>query len=91
MANKSQDLTRIGGEKEELQHLKTNVNSFFTEFKSSTGTKVDHVNKNPDNVEENFSNVCDIISKELTESIMSVKNHITNALKGKDLAPLEKV
>lgn len=91
MANKSLDLTRIGGEKEELQHLKTNVNSFLTEFKSSTGRKVDHVNKHPDNVEENFSNVCDIISKELTESIMSVKNHITNALKGKDFALLEKV
>lgn len=91
MANKSQDLTRLGDEKKELQHLKTNFNSFLTEFQSSIATKVDRINKHPDNVEENSSNVCEIILKELTESIMSVKNYITNALKEKDFEPQEKV
>lgn len=85
MANKSPN-TRLGGEKQELHDLKRDVNSSLTEFKSSIGTKFDGIYKRLNNVEKKIQKyVRNIISKELTESITSVRDSIIDALEEENL------
>ena len=74
--------SRLGGVKQELQDLKKDVNSSLADFKASIDTKFDVISNHLNAIEENFQrHVNDIITKELNESVMSIKDSIIDALK----------
>ena len=74
--------TRLGGVKEELQDLKKDVSSSLADFKASIDTKFDVISNRLNTIEENFQrHVNDVITKELNESVMSIKVSTTDALK----------
>ena len=73
---------RLVGVEQELKDLKKDVNSSLAEFKSPIGTKVYCIKRPLGNIEENFYiYICDVITKKLYESIISVKDSIIDALK----------
>ena len=74
--------TRLEGMKQELQDLKKDINLSLADFKASIDKKFDVISNILNATEENFQrNVNDIITKELNESVMSIKDSIINALK----------
>ena len=74
--------TRLEGMKQELQDLKKDINLSLVDFKASIDKKFDVISNILNATEENFQrNVNDIITKELNESVMSIKDSIINALK----------
>ena len=84
--------TRLGGVKQELQHLKKDVNSSLADFKASIGTKFDVISNRLNAIEENFQrHVNAIITKELNESVMSIKDSIIDTLKEENLRLPHKV
>ena len=73
---------RLGGVKQELQDLKKDVNSPLADFKASVDAKFDVISNRLNAIEENFErHVNDIITKELNETGMSIKDSIIDALK----------
>ena len=73
--------TRLEGMKQELQDLKKDINLSLADFKASIDKKFDVISNILNATEENFQrNVNDIITKELNESVMSIKDSIINAL-----------
>ena len=84
--------TRLGGVKKELQDLKKDVNSSLADFKASIDTKFDVISNRLNGIEENFQrHVNDIITKELNESVMSIKDSIIDALKQENFRLQQKV
>ena len=84
--------TRLGGVKQELQDLKKDVNSLLADFKASIDTKFDVISNRLNAIEENFQrHVNDIITKELNESVVSIKDSITDALKEENFRLQQKV
>ena len=84
--------TRLGGVKQELQDLKKDVNSSLADFKASIDTKFDVISNRLNAIEENFQrHVNDIITKELNESVMSIKDSIIDALKEENFRLQQKV
>ena len=78
--------TRLEGMKQELQDLKKDINLSLADFKASIDKKFDVISNILNATEENFQrNVNDIITKELNESVMSIKDSIINALKEETL------
>ena len=84
--------TRIGCVKQELQDLKKDVNSSLADFRAFIDTEFDVISNRLNTIEENFQgHVNDIITKELNESVMSIKNSITDALKEENFRLRQKV
>ena len=84
--------TRLGGVKQELQDLKKDLSLSLADFKASIDTKFDVINNRLNAIEENFQrHVNDIITKELNESVMSIKDSITDALKEENFRLQQKV
>ena len=84
--------TRLGDVKQELQDLKRDVSLSLADFKSSIDTKFDVISNRLNAIEENFQrHVNDIITKELNESVMSIKDSITDALKEENFRLQQKV
>ena len=82
----------LGGVKQELQDLKKDVNSSLAAFKASIDTKFDVISNRLNAIEEIFQRyVNDIITKELNESVMSIKDSITDALKEENFRLQQKV
>ena len=74
--------TRLGGVKQELQDLKEDVNSSSANSKDFIDTKFDVISNRLNAIKENFQrHVNDIITKELNESVMSIKDSTIDALK----------
>ena len=91
MASDSRN-TRLGGVKQELQDLKKDVNSSLADFKASIDTRFDVIGNRLNAIEENFQrHVNDIITKELNESVMSIKDSIIDALKEENFRLQQKV
>ena len=73
--------TRLRGVKQ-LQDLKKDVSLSLADFKTSIDTKFDVISNRLNTIEENFEkHVNDVITKELNESVMSIKDSIIDALK----------
>ena len=69
--------TRLGGVKQELRDLKKDVNSSLADFKASADTKFDVISNRLNAIEENFQrHVNELITKELNESVMIIKDSI---------------
>ena len=84
--------TRLEGMKQELQDLKKYINLSLADFKASIDKKFDVISNILNATEENFQrNVNDIITKELNESVMSIKDSIINALKEETFRLQQKV
>ena len=84
--------TRLGGVKQELQDLKKDLSLSLADFKASIDTKFDVINNRLNAIEENFQrHVNDITTKELNESVMSIKDSITDALKEENFRLQQKV
>ena len=84
--------TRLEGMKQELQDLKKDINLSLADFKASIDKKFDVISNILNATEENFQrNVNDIITKELNESVMSIKDSIINALKEETFRVQQKV
>ena len=84
--------TRLEGMKQELQDLKKDINLSLADFKASIDKKFDVISNILNATEENFQrNVNDIITKELNESVMSIKDSIINALKEETFRLQQKV
>ena len=84
--------TRLRGANQELQGLKKDVNSSLADFKASIDTKFYVISNRLNVIEENFQrNVNDIITKELNESVMSIRDSIIDALKEKYFRLQQKV
>ena len=84
--------TRLEGMKQELQDLKKYINLSLADFKASIDKKFDVISNILNATEENFQrNVNDIITKELDESVMSIKDSIINALKEETFRVQQKV
>ena len=84
--------TRLEGMKQELQDLKKDINLSLVDFKASIDKKFDVISNILNATEENFQrNVNDIITKELNESVMSIKDSIINALKEETFRLQQKV
>ena len=84
--------TRLEGMKQELQDLKKDINLSLADFKASIDKKFDVTSNILNATEENFQrNVNDIITKELNESVMSIKDSIINALKEETFRLQQKV
>ena len=85
--------TRLRGAKEEMQDLKKDVNSSLADFnKASIDTTFDVISNCLNAVVENLQrHVNDIITKELNESVMSVKDSIIDALKEENFRLHQKV
>ena len=84
--------TRLEGMKQELQDLKQDINLSLADFKASIDKKFDVISNILNATEENFQrNVNDIITKELNESVMSIKDSIINALKEETFRLQQKV
>ena len=74
--------TRPGHVKHELQDLKKDVNSSLPDCRASIDTKFDVITNCLNAIEENFLiHINDIITKELNESVISIKDSIIDALK----------
>ena len=84
--------TRLGGVKQELQDLKKDVSLSLADFKSSIDTKFDVLSNRLNAIEQNFQrHVNDIITKELNESVMSIKDSLIDALKKENFRQQQKV
>ena len=84
--------TRLGGVKQELQDLKKDVSLSLADFKSSIDTKFDVLSNRLNAIEQNFQrHVNDIITKELNESVMSIKDSLIDALKKENFRLQQKV
>ena len=84
--------TRLGGVKQELQDLKKDVSLSLADFKTSIDTKFDVISNRLNAIEENFQkHVNDVITKELNESVMSIKDSIIDALKEENFRLQQKV
>ena len=84
--------TRLEGMKQELQDLKKDINLSLADFKASIDKKFDVISNILNATEENFQrNVNDIITKELNESVLSIKDSIINALKEETFRLQQKV
>ena len=84
--------TRLEGMKQELQDLKKDINLSLADFKASIDKKFDVISNILNATDENFQrNVNDIITKELNESVMSIKDSIINALKEETFRVQQKV
>ena len=78
--------------KQELRDSKKDVSLSLTDFKASIYPKFDVISNRLDAIEENVQrHVNDIITKELNESVMSIKDSITDALKEENFRLLQKV
>ena len=76
--------------KQELRDLKKDVSLSLTDFKASIYTKFDVISNRLNAIEENFQrHVNDIITKELNESVMSIKDSIIDALKEENFRLLQ--
>ena len=83
---------RFRSVKQELQDLKKDVSSTLADFKASVDTKFDVISNRLNAIEENFQrHVNDIITKELNESVMSIKDSIIDALKEENFRLQQKV
>ena len=84
--------TRLEGVKQELQDLKKDFSSSLADFKTSIDTTFDVIMNPLNAIKENFQrHVNDIITKELNESVMSIKDSIINALKEETFRLQQKV
>ena len=84
--------TRRGGVKQELQDLKKDFSSSLADFKTSIDTTFDVIINPLNAIKENFQrHVNDIITKELNESVMSIKDSIIDALKEENFRLQQKV
>ena len=78
--------------KQELQDLKKGVNLLLADFKVSIDTKFDVICNRLNTIEENFQRYANhIITKELNESVMSIKDSIIDALKEETFRLQQKV
>ena len=74
--------TRPGHVKHELQDLKKDINSSLADCRASIDTKFDVITNCLNAIEENFQiHINDIITKELNESVISIKDSIIDTLK----------
>ena len=68
--------------KQELRDLKKDVNSSLADFKASVDTKFDVISNRLNAIEKNFQrHVNEIITKDLNESVMNIKDSIIDPLK----------
>ena len=68
--------------KQELRDLKKDVNSSLADFKASVDTKFDVIGNRLNAIEKNFQrHVNEIITKDLNESVMNIKDSIIDPLK----------
>ena len=82
---------RFRSVKQELQDLK-DVSSSLADFKASVDTKFDVISNRLNAIEENFQrHFNDIITKELNESVTSIKDSIIDALKEENFRLQQKV
>ena len=83
---------RLGGVKQELQYLKKDVSLSLADFKTSIDTKFDVISNRLNAIKENFQkHVNDVITKELNESVRSIKDSIIDALKEENFRLQQKV
>ena len=84
--------TRLGGYETRTARLKKDVNSSLADFKASIDTKFDVISNHLNAIEENFErHVNDIITKELNESVMDIKDSIIDTLKEENFRLQQKV
>ena len=74
--------TRLGSIKQEILHLKNEVNTLMSNFKGEIQQKFATVNKRINTME---SSVKTIISDQVSERIMRVKDSVIEALKENNL------
>ena len=74
--------TRLGSIKQEILHLKNEVNTLMSNFKGEIQQKFATVNKRLNTME---SSVKTIISDQVSERIMRVKDSVIEALKENNL------
>ena len=75
-----------------MQDLKKDVSSSLVDFKASIDTKSDVISNRLNAIEKNFQRyVKGIITKELNEIVMSIKDSIIDALKEKNFRLQQKV
>ena len=78
--------------KQELRDSKKDVSLSLTDFKASIYPKFDVISNRLDTIEENVQrHVNDIITKELNESVMSIKDSLIDALKKENFRQQQKV
>ena len=80
--------TRLGSIKQEILHLKNEVNTLMSNFKGEIQQKFATVNKRINTME---SSVKTIISDQVSERIMRVKDSVIEALKENNLKMQKKV
>ena len=74
--------TRLSGVKQELSVFKTEFSSSFEKLKDSITVKFSDMNARLDEIEKNIKKS---VTEEVNESIMSIKNKITDPLKEENL------
>ena len=90
MASESHN-TRVGGVKQ-LQDLKKDASLSVADFKASIDKKFNVISNRLNAIEESFQRyVNDIITKELNESVISIKDSIIDALKEEKFRLQQKV
>ena len=70
--------TRLGGLMQDLQEFKSEFNNLLTDLKKEISSKFENVSERLNQLEENFKNN---LEKQISESIMSVKDTIITSLK----------
>ena len=80
--------TRLSGVKQELSVFKTEFSSSFEKLKDSITVKFSDMNARLDEIEKNIKKS---VTEEVNESIMSIKNKITDPLKEENLKLQKKV